>query len=304
MSARNLTHALSLILALATLAPGQGADARAPFTLKPDSAAAAMSFDLQLLSYRFTCGTTYSHHAVKVEGRKATLSFLPTEHPEAVCPAVYVPYGPTFVMAPLAAGYYDVYARQLAPCMVDTVAICAMEPVPEFAGVLAVGISGKRGWFLQPKQVPARQDFTLRLLNDAYGNCQTSFSREVIELRNGSLHASFVIEQHPERVCVTDIRPHGPSFEVKGLPADEYPVYANAQSPCRFDVEKPCLAASSPDRFLLVDTLVVTGTSGIRQGVLPRKTPPPGAPGMIRGYRLDGRKPLPLPKQRGAPAHP
>jgi hypothetical protein len=285
-----------ILLVLNGFARAQGADDRAPYTLNPDSAAAGKSFDLQLLSYRFNCATTYSHKSVKVEGKKATLSFLPTEHPEAFCPAVYMPYGPAFAMAPLAAGYYDVYARKLAPCMTDSVAACEMEPVPEFAGVLSVGITTRRGWFLQPGQVPPNQDFTLRLLNDAYGNCQTSFSREVIELRNGALHASFVIEQHPERVCVTDIRPHGPSFAVKGLPAGKYPVYANPQNPCRFDAEKPCLTASSPDRFFLVDTLTVTGTSGVRRAQGPgegRGIPDaPVFPGTIQGYRLDGRKPV------------
>jgi hypothetical protein len=276
-----------LVLALGASAFAQGNDDRAPYILNPDSVAAGKSFDLQLLSYRFNCATTYSHQSVKIEGKKLTLSFLATEHPEALCPAVYMPYGPTFVMAPLGAGYYDVYVvkRDCLPC--------AYEPMPEFAGVLSVGITTRRGWFLQPGQVPPNQDFTLRLLNDAYGNCQTSFSREVIELRNGALHASFVIEQHPERVCITDIRPHGPSFAVKGLPAGKYPVYANPQNPCRFDVEKPCLTASSPDRFLFVDTLRVSVPSGIRPVPGSHAPAKAGIPGTLRGYRADGRKPSP-----------
>jgi hypothetical protein len=297
MTSRFLTRTLLLLLALCASLAAQGTDGRAPYTLNPDSVKANQAFDLQLLSYRFNCGTTYSHQSIKIEGKKVTLSFLPTEHPEALCPAVYMPYGPTFAMAPLAAGYYDVYARKLESCMVGPGPICAMEPVPEFAGVLSAGVTTRRGWFLQPAHVPPEQDFTLRLLNDAYGNCQTSFSREVIEFRNGAFHASFVIEQHPERVCVTDIRPHGPSFEMKGLPAGKYPVYANPQNPCRFDATTPCLAASSPDRFLFVDTLRVSTSTGVKAGGgdVPGLMRPEarGSSGRIRGYRADGRKPAP-----------
>jgi hypothetical protein len=267
-------------------------EARPPYSLQPDSVAAQSAFDLHLLSYRFTCGTTYSHQSAKIEGKKVTLSFLPTERPEAICPAVYMPYGPTFTMTPLAAGYYDVYARQLTPCMVDTVAICAMEPVPEFAGVLSVGVTGRRGWFLQPKQVPADQAFTMRLLNDAYGNCQTSFSHEALEQQGGAFYASFVVEQHPENVCVTDIRPHGPAFEVIGQPKGKYAVYVNPQPACRF-ASPPCLA-SSPDLAVFVDTLTVGGLTGIR-GDAPARSGRATSPGpaTIQGYRPDGR----LPKQ-------
>jgi hypothetical protein len=292
MTSRFLTRTLFLLLALCAPLAAQGADGRAPYSLNPDSVKANQAFDLQLLSYRFNCATTYSHQAIKIEGKKVTLSFLPTEHPEALCPAVYMPYGPTFAMAPLAAGYYDVYARKLDSCMVGPGPVCTLEPVSEFAGVLSVGITARRGWFLQPEQVPPAQDFTLRLLNDAYGNCQTSFSHEAIELRDGAFYASFVIEQHPERVCVTDIRPHGPSFEVKGQPVGKYPVYANPQNPCRYDTTTPCLAASSPDRFLLVDTLMVGGGTGVKPGdgaPTPARVFPVGT---LRGYRPDGRRPL------------
>jgi hypothetical protein len=286
------TRTLVLGLALAATAFAQGTDDRAPYFLSPDSVKAHQAFDLQLLSYRFNCATTYSHKSMQVEGNKATLSFLATEHPEALCPAVYMPYGPTFAMAPLAPGYYDVYARQLTRCTVDTAALCAREAAPRFAGVLSVGVTNRKGWFLHPKQVPPKQDFTLRLLNDAYGNCQTSFSHEVIELRNGAFYASFVIERHPDRVCVTDIRPHGPSFEVKGQLEGKYPVYANPQDPCRYDTVKPCLMASSPDRFFLVDTLWVREASGVRPREGARTSARVFPAGTLRGYKPDGRRPL------------
>jgi hypothetical protein len=275
-------------------------DTRAPYILKPDSVKAGTAFDLSLLSYRFSCATTYSHQSVQVEGKKITLSFLATEHPEALCPAVYMPYGPTFRMDPLTTGYYDVYARRLAPCMVasDPAApVCMMEAVPEYAGVLSVGVTDRRGWFLRPRETAADEAFTMHLLNYAYGNCNTSFSREVLEKRNGAFYASFVIEQHPDHVCVTDIRPHGPSFAVKAQPPGTYPVFANPQPPCRFDPETPCLTASSPDRWILVDSLVVRkgGPSGVLPGNTrfwtPAVTFPPGT---VEGYRPDGRKSQPL----------
>jgi hypothetical protein len=276
------------------------ADDRAPWILKPDSVKAGTAFDLGLLSHRFNCATTYSHQSVKIEGKRVTLSFLPTNRPDAICPAVYMPYGPTFAMSPLAAGYYDVYARVLAPCMVPSTPsgpVCMMEAVPEFAGVLSVGVTDRRGWFLRPAEVEADKGFTMHILSHAYGNCNTSFTREVLEKRGGAFYASFVIEQHPDHVCITDIRPHGPSFEVKGQPVGRYPVYANPQQPCRY-ASPPCLAASSPDQWILVDTLAVTkgGPTGVipgsqrfqpGQAVFPRGT-------LDGGYKADGRKAMPL----------
>jgi hypothetical protein len=275
-------------------------DTRAPYSLSPDSVAAGESFDLHLLSYRFTCGTTYSHQSVSLEGDKVVLSFLATDHPEAICPAVYMPYGPTFKMAAMTKGYYNVYARRLAPCMVSsdsTDPVCMMEPVPEFAGMLTVGITEPRGWFLRPKEVPAEEAFTMHLLNYAYGNCNTSFTREVLEKRDGAFYVSFVIENHPEHVCVTDIRPYGPSFDVRGQPVGKYPVFANPQNPCRYATPQPCLASSSPDRWILVDTLVVRkgGSTGVLPGntrLIPSITFPAGT---VEGYRPDGRKAEPLP---------
>jgi hypothetical protein len=282
-----IAHLLVLaLLAFASPTFAQ-ADTRAPFIINPDTVKANVAFDLDLLSHRFNCATTYSGMSVKVEGRRITLTFMPTEHPNAICPAVYMPYGPTFSMAPLAAGYYDVYARQIS-CMA-----CAVEPMPEFAGVLSVGVTDRRGWFLRPNEVQAEKAFVMSILNHAYGNCNTSFSREVIELRNGAFYASFVIEQHPEHVCITDIRPHGPSFEVKGQAVGKYPVFINPQPPCRYDTTHPCLTASSPDRWILVDTLDVTknGPTGVipgsgrfraEQAVFPRGT-------LDGGWKADGR---------------
>lgn len=300
MSTRFQIQTLFLCALLVAPAMAQNADGRDPYILKPDSVGAGSAFELQLLSHRFNCATTYSHQSARIEGKKVTLSFVATERPDAICPAVYMPYGPAFKMGPMVAGYYDVYARQMAPCMVPagpSDPVCMMEAVPEFAGVLSVGITGRRGWFLKPRQVAAEEAFTLRLLNDAYGNCQTSFSHEKLEKRNGAFYASFVVEQHPEHVCITDIRPHGPSFEVKGQPVGKYPVYANPQQPCRF-ASPPCLA-SSPDRFLFVDTLDVVrgGPTGVLQG---RGVPFPGLiypPGSVRGYRPDGRKPVTVPER-------
>jgi hypothetical protein len=246
---------------------------------------------LHLLSHRFNCGTTYSHHDVKIEWpeKRITLSFLPTHDPEAVCPAVYMPYGPEFEMQPLAAGSYAVYARALAPCMVGPGVVCQMEAVPEFAGTLTVG---RGGWFLQPEQVSAKTPFTLHLLNQAYGNCHTSFSHENLQSHGGALYASFVVRQNFDHECITDIRPHGPSFEVKGLAAGKYPVYAMPQPACRYG-DPPCFVPASPHRLVLVDTLEVVH-DGDPTAVSPgRHAPGTGItfpPGTIQGYRPDGRK--------------
>ena len=271
------------------------AETQNPYSISPYSVQAGVSFDLSLRSFRFNCGTQYSHQSIAIDTAldRITLSFLPAHNPNATCPAVVVPYGPTFALNALPAGAYSVYARALSSCMVGEGAQCAMEPVPEFAGTLTVGRGAS--WILTPSQVPPEHAFTLRLLSQSYGNCNTSFSGESLDLVNGALYASFDVIQHPERVCIADIRPHGPSFETKGFSVGDYPVYAVA----RLD------ATAKPPTPQLVDTLQVfkgADPTGIRSGNgssrSPVILPESPLPGTIRGYRADGRVPEPA----GTPA--
>ncbi len=144
------------------------------------------------------------------------------------------------------------------------------------------------GWFIQPKQTPANKPFTLQLLSYAYGNCQTSFTHTSLDTGSHSLYLSFVVESHPERVCVADIRPYGPSYDVRTLKVGKYPVYAVQHLACEYTNPR-CLVAVQPK---LVDTLQAMEGSSLlpQQSGLPPRISPMDHLGIIKGYWINGRR--------------
>jgi hypothetical protein len=90
--------------------------------------------------------------------------------------------------------------------------------------MLAHAQSNPEGWFLKARQVQAGKPFTLQMLNQKYGNCQTAFSSTEAVMEKGVLNAKFKTVTDSNKVCITDIRPWGPSFEMAGLEAGRYPV--------------------------------------------------------------------------------
>lgn len=251
---------LSLLTLAFALAAPSAARADSPimaaYTITPTSMEAGKEFNLSLLSYEFNCGTTYDNLATSVVGNVITLSFLDHPDPAAVCPAIYKPYGPTFKMAALKPGTYTVKAYRHPDCLP-----CELLGVTADAGTLTItaGVS-KKGWFLKTGEVLVGKPFTLQLLNESYGNCQTSFSNQSIISSDNRIMATFLVENHPERVCITDIRPHGPAFEMQGLKVGVYPVYVTQLLAC--EISAPFCVV---DRLLPVpsDTLVVTQSLAI-----------------------------------------
>ncbi len=240
--------------------------AREPYTITPTSTAADQGFDLTLLSYAFTCGTYFDSLTVTVKGNEITLGFLDHQRIGVACPAIYKPYGPTFKMPALKAGTYTVFGYRMPACYP-----CKMlgETLP--AGTLTVqGRVVKKGWFLKQRIVPPDNPFTLDLLNNAYGNCQTSFSHQSISTSGNNIYASFLVEAHPERVCVANITPFGPSFDMQALKMGYYPVSAIELLPCEVTAPFCAIRRIVPVPF---DTLIVAETLSMRLSELRANAP-------------------------------
>lgn len=236
-------------------------DGKTGYSITPSTVQAGSEFKIGLLSYAFNCATTYDMLASAVVGDTLTLTFLDHADPLALCPAVYKPYGPSFKINGLRKGKYHVLAYRLPQCAAQG---CKMAAVPEDAGVLTVVDDTipqpeRKNWFLKESQVASDKAFKVQLLNNAYGNCQTSFAHPSLTIETGAVHFKFLVENHPERVCVTDIRPHGPVFEMPAMKPGIYPVWVNTPPACTFEKEM-CLIAWFP---ALVDTLIVSKTSSI-----------------------------------------
>lgn len=231
------------------------------YTIDPTTVAAGKDFDLNLLSYGFNCGTTFDNLAVNVTGNVITLQFLDHEKTGIMCPAIYKPYGPTYKMTALKAGTYTVKASRLPACYP-----CKMAAILADAGTLTVtGTVTHKSWYLKDHAVLAGKGFDMQLLRDDVGNCQTTFSHQSVSVSNNNIYATFLLESHPERVCIQDVHPYGPTFPMQALKVGTYPVYPIQLAKC--EVEPPYCAI---DRIAPVatDTLVVMQTLAIRMSEL------------------------------------
>ena len=226
------------------------------YAFNPVSARAGQAFSLHLLSYLFTCGTTYDSVSAAVQAGAITLTFLDHPNPAALCPAIYAPYGPVFRIPALTAGRYSVKVQRLPESTVVD------------AGILAITDKAPHnGWYLKEKTVPADQAFSMQLLRDDIGNCQTTFAEQRITVSARSVAVFFVMERHPERICIQDLRPFGPTFQMPAMQPGIYPVSAAA---CEGDVS---LCDSNPTVALVVDTLIVSQTVSARLSELRAQAP-------------------------------
>ena len=257
--------------------------------LIPQTTAASQAFTLTLKNPKFSCATAFSDQSARLTGNSLYLTFKAVTRTGVMCVYSDTLYGPAFQVQPLSAASYSVYAVQEPPCA----PLCAVPVQQQFAGTLTVLSPGKdSGWFIQPKQTQENKPFTLQLLSYAYGNCQTTFTHTSLDSGDHSLYFNFVVENHPERMCVADIRPYGPSYPLSGLTAGKYPVYAVQHVACEYTNPR-CLIAIRPT---LADTLSVFIVS---TQVLPRapyifhRFAPPDHLGTVDGYWIDGRKAVP-----------
>lgn len=236
------------------------------YLINPTTVEAGQDFELSLLSYDFNCGHTFDNLSVAVGEGVITLSFLDHANPAAICPAIYKPYGPAFKVSGLKAGSYKVKAYRHPACLP-----CKMLGETADAGVLTVKASvAKKNWYLKNDNVVAAKPFDMQLLKDDVGNCQTSFSHQSVSTSAGGIYASFLLETHPERVCIQDMRPFGPTFAMQALKVGVYPVFPIQLAQC--EVTPPFCAI---DRLAPVatDTLMVTQTISILLSEMRAKAP-------------------------------
>lgn len=267
------------------------------YSITPTSTAAEKDFALQLIGSQFSCAHEFSMLASRVQDGRITLTFLDKINPAVLCPAVVRPYGPTYKIPGLKAGVYEVFAERLPACAEQA---CKVMPVTEPAGRLSVTSGPARpvGWFLKEKRTPAGSPFSLQLLNHDYGNCQTRFTNTSVVAQAGRIDVSFVIETDTDIHCITDIRPHGPSFRMDALRPGSYPVYVSVLPKCQYTEPRCAIIAADAEAAptiidplrpfpVAVDTLQVIQTLAVG---LAR----PGAAAPQAGYR-DGALSLRLP---------
>ncbi len=247
------------------------------YSINPTKTLPGKDFNLNLLSYQFNCAVTYDMLSATVNGNNISLTFLDHEAPVgSICPAIYMPYGPRFNMAALKAGTYTVTAYRLPACAAQG---CKMAPTPGDAGTLVVeDVSRKTGWFLKNNQVTANTAFSMQVVNNQFGNCQTSFSNQTVSVLNGEIHTRFFPVVDSNRVCIVNIVPWGPSFDMAALKPGKYPLYVTQLPAC---LVKPPFC-KIPEIPVLSDTLTVTGTTGML--VQPQRTTKPSA--YFQGGRL------------------
>ncbi len=246
-------YAYCLFMLALIVKPISAASPIITYNISPKTALSDASFPIDLLSYGFNCGSRFSHLQATVNGDEIVLSFLAEQDSTAICPLIFRAYGPSYILPALNPGKYKVYASALAPCMVQ-VPSCKMAVPLELVDTLVITKNNKP-WFITPKAVPAKSAFTLKLLSNTYGSCQTSFSYNALEVQSGNINLSFVIENHPDNVCIADLRPFGPSFESTALNDGIYPVYVNVMQACEF-AKPQCLPPKVAPQ--LIDTLIVS----------------------------------------------
>jgi hypothetical protein len=163
-------------------------------------------------------------------------------------------------MPALKAGRYEVWATAVPACRYGQPA-CAIAEMPRSAGTLTVGDgTARKDWYLKERIVAGERPFTMQLLRDDIGSCQTEFTHDTARVVSGSIYAAFLMVNHPDHVCVWDPRPYGPSFSMPGLKPGMYPVLPQELLACQ--VEQPaCLPPVKAP--VPTDTLVVTPVMAI-----------------------------------------
>jgi hypothetical protein len=247
-------------LACSSLLPSQTLGQIEPvqaYTVSPNTVIGDRAFTISLLTYNFNCATTYDMLSSSVNGNTISLTFLDHDAPKgAICPAIYAPYGPTYTLPALKAGTYKVITYQLPACAPQG---CKMASIAGEAGNLVVTSEalGKDNWYLKKNEILANNKFTMQILNQKYGNCQTSFSNQSVSISGGAIWTQFLINTDPKLVCIMDIRPHGPTFEMEALKPGKYPIYVTELFAC--EVKAPFCAVDRL-RPTVSDTLLVSAT--------------------------------------------
>jgi hypothetical protein len=233
-------------------------EGRITYVISPSEVEAEKAFALKLLSPDFGCNIDYLRTASRVQDGKITLTFLDKPNPLVRCAPLEKMYGPEYKLPGLKAGTYEVWAERLPACVEQG---CKILPVPEQVGKLSVKpvVIARKGWFLKQREVKAGAPFTLNVVNNEYGNCNTSFDHTSLVVQDNAINVSFVIVNNPDRVCIMDLRPHGPAYNVGAMKPGRYPVYVNVLPGCLF-TQPQCMMIPPEFPAVASDTLTVSQT--------------------------------------------
>jgi hypothetical protein len=236
-------------------------DEKISYVIDPAQVEAEQNFTLNLLSPQFGCNIDFLRTASRVQDGKITLTFLDKPNPLVRCAPTQPMYGPAYNIPGLKAGTYEVWAERLPACVEEG---CKMAAIPELVAKLAVRPvnTARKGWFFKSREVKAGVPLTLNVVNNEYGNCNTDFEHTSLVIGDYGIHALFVIVNHPERVCVADIHPHGPAFQVSALKPGRYPLYVNEMPACMY--AEPRCTTGIPDVLPPAsDTLIVSSSTSL-----------------------------------------
>lgn len=226
------------------------------YVIDPAQVAAGQDFSLNLLSTYFHCNIDFTYLASRVQDGRITLTYLDKANPVRLCLDDKGLYGPAYKMTALKAGTYEVWAERLPACVEQG---CKILPIPVLAGklVVAEGPYARKGWFLKNREVKAGAAFNMGVVSNDYGSCNTEFANTSLVVQDNQIRVSFSIKSIPDRVCIVDIRPHGPTFQVQALKAGRYPLFVQVMPACLF-TEPRCELIDIPPIPVPVDTLIVS----------------------------------------------
>lgn len=209
--------------------------------LSPSSSPVDKPFRLQVLSYRYSCAHAFAQQSVQVSTGRLDMSFAAEARTDVACPAVLARQGPVFSVPALAAGAYRVFMHPQLPCH-QTQAPTCLGPIPEEdAGTLLVAEPDKLAYVLDPTQVLAGGDFSLRLYMPEFTCSDVQFLRLASRREGGKIMVTF-LPKGGERICKGP-QLVGPSFALAGLPAGAYEIWAERLPAC---VEQGCDLAPVP----------------------------------------------------------
>ncbi len=275
---------LALVSSLAVFGQAASETAAERYGYAPAESAAGAAFRMTLSPYGYDCNTGFEAIGAVTTDTSITLSFVHRRRKDTLdCRVVrMVPPVLEYKLPALRAGKYPLYAVAYPECAYNpdpNGPICKIALRPELIGAVAVGSEPPRidsAWHPRPVKTLSQKPFQLAVVNSLYGNCQTTFYGQTmrVDADKRVIHLSFGAETHPDRVCVQDVRPHGPTFAAPALKAGRYQVLVSQLPACAIPREPDgpvCLIHVEPvaaaESLAVQDETFVPGTGWFVQPV-------------------------------------
>jgi len=212
--------------AAALTAPALPVAAATTAGISPTWAESHHPFTLALFGESDKCAPVFSHQSSRITGGTLVLSVLEQQRPGVLCTNDTAwAYRTEFDAPALDSGEYPVQVRWAQACEFDATP-CPVAYQPQDVGNLRVTDSASLSYSFTPRSVRAGQDFHIRLKGTF--NCGDLIKSSTVDTVRPILRLNFVIEPHPEVVCIAPFP--GIDFAVPALGAGGWQVYA-ARSP-------------------------------------------------------------------------